>query len=93
MNVQQLKQLLEQSDYDKVKSLSLVNQFTRGFDLGYRGPINQKDQADNIPIRGVSNPVDRRNKIMKEVKGHRCAHPFIKPHMDNLIQSPYWFGA
>ena len=71
-----------------MKSSSLVNQFTRGFDLGYRGPINRKDQADNIPIRGVGDPIDRWNKIMKEVKGHRYAGPFVKPLWTTLFNPP-----
>ena len=40
IKVEVLEKLLQESGYDPIKSEKLVSGFTRGFDIGYRGPKN-----------------------------------------------------
>ena len=85
----EFKHILAVSKYDKLKSIKLVNGFTCGFDLGYRGPENRCDEADNIPFKpGVGSETEMWNKIMKEVKEHRYAGPFKRVPFKNYVQSP-----
>ena len=48
------------------------------FDISYIGPMNRKDESENIPIK-VGSSADMWNKIMKEVKEHRYAGLYSKP--------------
>ena len=82
-----LKFLLEEANYDKVKTRFLVDGFKFGFDIGYRGPQNRQDLADNLPIR-VGSKAEIWSKICKEVELGRVAGPFTQPPYDNYIQSP-----
>ena len=62
--------------------------FTEGFDLGYRGPMERKDNAANIPLRNMGTPSDLWDKLMKEVKLNRYAGPFDSIPYHFYIQSP-----
>ena len=75
------------SNYNNEKRLELVNGFLHGFDVGYRGPENRRDSAENIPI-SVGSHVEMWNKLMKEVKLGRVAGPFNEIPFKNYIQSP-----
>ena len=89
IHVPELERLLKLSKYDKVKTFTLVQGFTCGFDLGYRGPKNRQDLSDNIPIKkGVGSLTEMWNKVMKEVKEHRYAGPFEQIKFQNYVQSP-----
>ena len=67
VNVSQLTTLLIESNYDLNKTMKLRQQFTEGFDIGYRGPTDRADNSQNIPL-SVGTPTDRWNKVMQEVK-------------------------
>ena len=67
MNAQVLNKLLLESGYDTEEREFLVDGFTNGFDLGYRGPTGRQDVSDNIPL-SVRNPTVLWNKVMEEVK-------------------------
>ena len=87
INAQVLEQMLIESNYDKTKTNKLVQGFTNGFDLGYRGPLQRQDTSANLPFR-VGTPVDMWNKIMKEVKLGRYAGPYEKVPYESYVQSP-----
>ena len=64
-----LKELLDEASYDCHETAYLCNGFKRGFDLGYRGPTDRQDEADNLPFReGIGNPTELWNKVMDEVQ-------------------------
>ena len=74
------KRLLKESNYNEDETKFLVDGFTSGFDLGYRGPWRRQDTSQNIPfqVTGVGNGFDMWEKIMKEVKLGRYAGPYKK---------------
>ena len=84
-----LMQLLAETRFDKVKASKLVKGFREGFDLGYTGPMDRRDTADNLPFT-VGDPYDMWEKIMKEVKLSRYAGPFTKQEIPYqfFVQSP-----
>ena len=89
INVDQLKTYLDDSNYDKKKAVELILGFSQGFDIGYRGPINRRDQSQNLPLK-IGMKTDLWNKVMKEVAVKRYAGPY---HIDQLpfdcfMQSP-----
>ena len=89
LNVPLYLQLLTESDYNRGETEFLVNGFTKGFDIGYKGPLERQSEANNLPFKpGVGNKVEMWNKIMKEVKLKRVAGPFSKIPFKNYIQSP-----
>ena len=82
-----LKQLLEQTGYDKLETKFLVDGFTHGFSLGYQGPTNRRDKSKNIPFT-VGDKYDMWNKLMKEVECKRVAGPFEEIPFEFYVQSP-----
>ena len=69
--------------------LFLVQGFRQGFNLGYRGPVNRRNTASNIPFKpGIGDKHDMWSKIMKEVQAKRYAVPYRKIPFDSYIQSP-----
>lgn len=87
VNVKRYAELLRESEYDPDKTKSLINGFTHGFDLGYRGPTDVRLEANNLKLR-VGSKLELWNKIMKEVKEGRFAGGFRKPPFKYFIQSP-----
>ena len=87
VNVNNLEYLLKQTNYDPTKTQFLIDGFTNGFDLGYRGPENIQQTSNNLKF-SVGNEVELWNKVMKEVKEKRYAGPFKEIPFDNFIQSP-----
>ena len=89
LNVEKFKQLLEESKYEAEESQFLIDGFTNGFDIGYRGPTTRQSKSKNIPFTpGVGDKTDMWNKIMKEVEAKRVAGPFKEIPFENYIQSP-----
>ena len=81
-------EMLTSTKYDKIKTDQLIKGFKEGFDIGYRGPMDRKDLADNIPLT-IGNKSDLWAKLIKEVKANRFAGPFYdKIPYTNFIQSP-----
>ena len=87
MNVQELERLLEITQYDKTESKFLIDGFSNGFDLGYRGPEDVKQRSRNLKFT-IGDKLELWNKVMKEVKERRYAGPFKEIPYDNYIQSP-----
>ena len=82
-------QLLKMSKYDVQLSQYLVNRFTEGFDIGYRGPMRRQDSSNNLPFRdGVGDKINMWNKIMKEIKEKHYAGPFDVIPLIYFVQSP-----
>ena len=89
IQVEELKKLLLESGYDRDKSNYLIQGFTDGFDIGYRGPKTRQDTSMNLPIKeGVGSKTELWNKVMKEVKHCRYAGPFESIPFENYMQSP-----
>ena len=81
--------MLMDSGYDRQKMDFLIDGFSNGFDLGYRGPQNRQDTSANLPFsEGIGNPTELWNKVMKEVKFNRYAGPFKTIPYNHYIQSP-----
>ena len=87
VNVEHLKELLNQTGYDKRKSEFLIDGFENGFSIGYEGNMKIKRTSPNLKLR-VGNEVELWNKIMKKVKEGRYAGPFSEPSFEYFIQSP-----
>ena len=91
IKVQELKQLLIESEYDKQKPKYLIDGFTKGFELGYEGPEQRTDTSENLPLNDLGMKTDLWNKVMKEVEVNRYAGPYKfsdLPVKDCFIQSP-----
>ena len=87
VNADKLLEYLTLSNYDRDKTNHLVNGFNEGFSIGYEGPVEHCDEANNLPLC-IGSLTDIWNKVMKEVKESRYAGPFLKPPTDYYIQSP-----
>ena len=89
IKIDKYESLLKESGFDREISQILIEGFTKGFDLGYRGPKIRRDKAENIPIT-VGSKTDMWNKIMKEVSLGRYAGPFSYQDIpfESFIQSP-----
>ena len=79
--------MLHHYNFDPVKTEELIQGFLNGFDIGYRGPLERMDTAENIPFT-VGTPTDMWEKIMKEIKLGRTAGPFAKIPYKHFMQSP-----
>ena len=79
-----------ESGFDADKTEYIINGFSHGFGIGYEGPENRRDTAENLPLNNLGTKTDLWNKIMKEVKLKRYAGPFRKEDLPfkNYIQSP-----
>ena len=89
LNVRVYEKLLMESQYPIEKTKFLVNGFTQGFDIGYRGPVDRIHESKNIPLR-VGSHIEMWNKVTKEVKLHRFAGAFKKENLPfkHYVQSP-----
>ena len=87
IKIRELERLLIATDYDRQKTLELIHSFSEGFDLGYRGPVNRKNVANNLPLN-IGSHAEIWEKMMKEVHANRYAGPYDKiPFQDHYIQS------
>ena len=82
-----LKRYLELSKFDKHKTEQLVQGFTHGFDIGYRGPHQRRDFAPNLPLT-VGTEKDIWDKLMKEIDLGRHAGPYLHPPFEYFVKSP-----
>ena len=87
LNIKRFEQLLKQTEYNVEETKFLVDGFTQGFDIGYRGAQKRQSHSQNIPFT-VGNEIELWNKIMKEVKAKRVAGPYDNIPFENFIQSP-----
>lgn len=87
VNIDVYAKLLKLSGYNSQKSLELINGFKNGFNLGYRGPEERRDESNNLKLR-VGNQTELCNKVIKEVKAKRFCGPFWCPLFDHFVQSP-----
>ena len=83
-----LKQLLNETGYDKHKAQYLLDGFENGFDIGYRGKADVKLTAPNLKLKGPEEKLVLWNKVMKEVKVKRYAGPYEIIPFDYYIQLP-----
>ena len=87
INVRELIRLLEETKYDPDEATELINGFSEGFDIGYRGLTNRQDTAENIPLK-IGSEIDLWNKVMQEVQLNRYAGPFETIPFKKYIQFP-----
>ena len=57
INPQVLEWMLTESNYDPLKTKFLVDGFTKGFDMGYRGPVVRQDESKNLPFNTGFNTI------------------------------------
>ena len=82
--------LLHDSGFSKQfpqKAEELIQGFTNGFDMGYRGPKKVQRRSPNLKFR-IGDETDLWNKVMKEVKLLRYAGPYAEIPYRYYIQSP-----
>ena len=87
VNASNLQKLLKLTNYDEKETEFLVEGFTNGFDLGYRGPENIQQTSNNLKFT-IGDKTELWNKVMKEVKENRYAGPFEQIPFKDYIQSP-----
>ena len=86
--MKQLEQILTEHGYDYKKKQYLINGFSHGFKLEYKGSLKGvKRVAPNLKLR-IGNKVELWNKVMKEMDLGRYAGPFEKPPFESFVQSP-----
>ena len=90
IKVEHLRWYLSETRYDQKEPNFLLEGFTNGFSLEYKGKENRCDEASNIPFTLVDNSQDLWDKLMKEVRLGRLAGPFDRKDLPytNYIQSP-----
>ena len=87
IDVEKYQALLVASQFNPVLSKFLLDGFTRGFDIGYRGPLIRRNLSNNIPIT-IGTEQDILDKLMKEVKVGRHAGPYKEIPFKYFMQSP-----
>ena len=87
LNVKEYSKLLKQSGCCTNETEFLLQGFTQGFDIGYKGPTDRQSKSKNIPFT-IGNKEEMWAKIMKEVKAKRFACPYDEVPFKNYIQSP-----
>ena len=80
---------MQEADYDHNKAEFLIDGFTKGFDLSYRGPQKRKHYSANIPLKNIGTESDLWNKIMNKVELGRYAGPYDAPHLI-ISCNPQW---
>ena len=87
VNIPELQRLLQTTGYDEGKSRFLIEGFSQGFDLGYRGPEQIQIRSPNLKFT-IGSRTELWNKVMKEVECKRYAGPYRDIPFQNYIQSP-----
>ena len=84
-----LHQYLVKTKYDIDETTFLVSEFKKCFNIRYQGPVERRDESNNIPFT-VGNRSDMLQKIMKEVQAGRFVGPFEKNSIpyEYYVQSP-----
>ena len=86
VNVSVLAKYLCMWRYNETKSQFLLQGFSEGFDIGYRGPVVRQDSSRNLPLP-EGGELDVWNKLMTEVELGRVAGPFESIPYSNYMQS------
>ena len=87
VHVGELNRLLTETEYCPLKTKFLIDGFTHGFDIGYRGSRTVKLNSPNLRF-SIGSKTELWNKVMKEVKLKRYAGPYESPPFEHYIQSP-----
>ena len=87
VNARALEDLLIKSNYDKTETKFLIQGFTKGFSIGYSGPLSRQNYSNNIPFT-VGDKFDMWDKIMSEVAKNRVSGPYLTIPYQNFMQSP-----
>ena len=88
VEVSQLEQLLDETNYNESKKNDLINGFTNGFSLGFDGELNKSQNAPNLKLH-VRSLTELWNKVMKEVKDKRFAGPYEAPLLTHTYSPPF----
>ena len=87
VDVEELDVLLKLTKYSAGHRIFLVDGFTNGFRIGYRGDRSMRRLSPNLKLR-VGSELILWNKVMKEVAAGRFASPYREPPYEAFIQSP-----
>ena len=89
IKVEELAYLLSETNFDHNKTVKVINGFTEGFDISFRGKPNRLNKSNNLPLH-VGSKTNLWNKVMKEVGLQRVAGPFSEELIpySSFIQSP-----
>ena len=87
VNVQEFEKLLRITSYNEDEIDFLIDGFSYGFDLCYKGPKCIQQNSNNLKFT-IGDKYELWNKVMKEVKEGRYAGPYESPPFENYIQSP-----
>ena len=83
-----LNKLPIKSGYDVKKKNYLIEGFTKGFSMEYKGVLEKERRfAPNLKLR-VGSKTELWNKVMNEVELGRFAGPFEEPPFEHFVQSP-----
>ena len=85
INIQKLEKNLR--DYDPILKTKLLNGFTKGFDLGFRGHTNNDLNVSNLSSV-KDNPSIIDSAISKELSANRIAGPFKKTPFESFQINP-----
>ena len=86
VNGKVLVQLLEQANYNRDEIDFIREGFTSGFEIGYEGPTDRQQKAQNLPLsRGTKTQLW--NKMIKEVNLKQFAGPFTIIPYSTFLQS------
>ena len=77
VQVNVFRDMLVRSNYDRAETQFLIEGFSKGFDIGYQGPVLRQDVSRNLPFM-VGNKFVLWEKIMKEVQLKRYAGQYEK---------------
>ena len=88
VNADELKILLQETNYNQEKTNFLIEGFKEGFSLGYEGPADVKIESQNLRLDGIGDETILWNKVMKEVELNCYAGPFDKIPYTNYTRSP-----
>ena len=89
LNVGEFKRLLLQTGYNHRETAYLIDGFTYGFDLQYKGTYKRQDTSKKLPIReGVRSEKELWGKMIKEIQAKRFAGPFNNIPFEYYVQSP-----
>ena len=85
-----LERLLRETNYPESETRFIVEGFTHGFEIGYRGNMDVKLTSPNLKLNSQREYIILWNKVMNQVKLGRYAGPFkeIPFKNEHYIQSP-----
>ena len=87
-----LEDLLTQYNYNTKETKFLIDGFTNGFEIGYKGDREVQQLSKNLRL-DCGSPCDIWNKMMKEVKLKRFAGPFERIPFPVFYSITHWVSA